>query len=154
MLDFTQRSARRFNLLWKDLPERSGDHWKVEVEMFGRVPMLLVVHEQTLFTLVRRKSEFKTPEQLADDIRLCCKWYKNPGETTFGRNSDRRLSGNITEMKRVTRVMEFSPVSINRAEMAINDYPFSYLRDRETKRFHTPFDAVDFYQRGEMPWLS
>ena len=106
MLDFTRRSAQRFNLQWKDLPERSGDHWKIEVEMFGRVPMLLIVHEQTLFTLVRRKSQFKTPEQLADEIRLCCSRYKNKGETTFGRNTERRLTGSITEMKRITRVMD------------------------------------------------
>ncbi len=154
MLDFTQRSAKRFNLQWKDLPERSGDHWKVEVEMFGRVPMLLIVHEQTLFTLVRRKSQFKTPEQLANDIRLCCSWYKNPNETTFGRNGDRRLSGSITEMKRITRVMEFSPVSTNRAEMAINQCPFSYLETKEPKRIRNPFDAVECYMKGETPWLG
>ena len=154
MLDFTGRSAQRFNLQWKDLPERSGDHWKIEVEMFGRVPMLLIVHEQTLFTLVRRKSQFKTPEKLADEIRLCCSWYKYKGETTFGRNTERRLTGSITEMKRITRVMEFSPESTNAAEMAINQCPFSYLRDKKTKRFHNPFDAVICYENGEMPWLG
>lgn len=154
MLDFTQRSAKRFNLPWKDLPERSGDHWKVELEMFGRVPMLLIVHEQTLFTLVRRKSQFKTAEQLADEIRLCCSWFRNKSETAFGRNSDRRFTGSITEMKRMIRILDYSPERINGMEMAINDCPFSYLRDRETKRCHNPFDAVDCYVRGEMPWLG
>ncbi len=154
MLDFTRRSAQRFNLQWKDLPDRRGDHWKIEVEMFGRVPMLLIVHEQTLFTLVRRKSEFKTPEKLADEIRLCCSWYKNKGETAFGRNSDRRLTGSITEMKMITRAMEFSPVSINRAEMAINGCLFSYLETKEPKRIRNPFDAVECYVKGEMPWLG
>ena len=153
MLDFTKRSAQRFNLQWQDLPERSGDHWKIEVEMFSRVPMLLIVHEQTLFTLIRRKSEFKTPEKLADEIRLCCKWYRNANETTFGRNNDRRLTGSITERKRMIRILEFSHESINRAEMAINQCPFSYLRDKETKRSLKPFDAVDYYVKGEMPWL-
>ena len=154
MLDFTKRSAQRFNLHWKDLPDRRGDHWKIEVEMFGRVPMLLIVHEQTLFTLVRRKSQFKTPEKLADEIRLCCSWYKNKGETTFGRNSERHFTGNITEMKRIIRVMDFSPERINGLEMAINQCPFSYLRNRETKRFHNPFDAVILYEKGETSWLG
>jgi len=154
MLDFTKRSAQRFNLQWKDLPDRRGDHWKIEVEMFGRVPMLLVVHEQTLFTLVRRKSQFKTPEQFTDEIRLCCSWYRNKGETTFGRNSDRRLTGNTTEMKRMIRILDYSPERINGMEMAINQCPFSYLRNRETKRFNNPFDAVILYENGETPWLG
>jgi hypothetical protein len=46
MLDFTKRSAQRFKLQWNDLSERRGDHWKVEVEMFGGVLMPLIVHDE------------------------------------------------------------------------------------------------------------
>ncbi len=57
-------------------------------------------------------------------------------------------------MKMITRAMEFSPVSINRAEMAINGCLFSYLETKEPKRIRNPFDAVECYVKGEMPWLG
>ena len=44
-----------FGLKWDDLPERSGNHSKTDVMMIGRVPMLLIVHAYTLFTLVRER---------------------------------------------------------------------------------------------------
>jgi len=153
MLDFTRKSAQIFNLQWKDLVGRKGDHWKIDIEMFGRVPMLLIVHEQTLFTIVRRKSEFRNPNMVADEIRLCCNWYRQTGETGFGRNSDRRLSGSINEMKRITRIMDFSPEGINKAEMAINGCLFTYLGSKGGGTMCTPFEAVNGYQKGEMPWL-
>ena len=58
MIDLSNKAAKRFGIKWKDLEERSGDFWKVDVVMIGRVPMLFIVHEYTLFTMVRRKSQF------------------------------------------------------------------------------------------------
>ena len=57
-------------------------------------------------------------------------------------------------MKRMIRILDYSPERINGLEMAINQYPFSYLRNRETKRFNNPFDAVILYENGETPWLG
>lgn len=85
---------------WSDLEDRSGDYWKVQVEMFGHVPMLLIVHEYTLSTLVRRKQQCKTPLDIAAEIKQCCPWYRYVGQPTFGRNGNRQITGSINQMKR------------------------------------------------------
>ena len=61
MINLSKKAAERFRIKWKDLEERSGDFWKVDAVMIGRVPMLFIVHEYTLFTLVRRKSQLHDP---------------------------------------------------------------------------------------------
>ncbi len=68
MLNFSQKAAKRFRVRWAGLEERSGDYWKVDVAMFAHVPMLMIVHEYTLFTLIRRKAHFKTPLDIAEEI--------------------------------------------------------------------------------------
>jgi hypothetical protein len=45
MIDLSNQAAKRFRINWKDLDERSGDFWKVDAVMVGRVPMLFIVHE-------------------------------------------------------------------------------------------------------------
>ena len=149
MIDLSKKAAGRFKLKWDDLPERSGDHWKVDVMMVGRVPMLLIVHAYTLFTLVRRKSEFKTVESIGDEIRRCCSWYRYDGPVTVGKNSNRRLTGSITEIKRNTRGM-YSPEQINAMEMQINRCLFSYL-SKKPRDYGTPVEAVEKYARGLWP---
>lgn len=64
MIDLSHKAAKRFCINWKDLDERSGDFWKVDAVMIGRAPMLFVVHEYTLFTLVRRKAAFRSGDPL------------------------------------------------------------------------------------------
>ena len=99
MIDLSKKAASRFRLKWDDLPERSGDHWKVDIMMVGRVPMLLIVHAYTLFTLVRRKPEFKTVESIGDEIRRCCPWYRHAGPVTVGKNSNRNYWKKFNEYK-------------------------------------------------------
>ena len=152
MINLTSKAAKRFRLKWSALKERSGDFWKVDVVMLGRVPMLLLVHEYTLFTLVRRKSQFRDPLQLADEIRLCCPWYRYDSEPTLGKNGNRRITGSITEMKRVFWE-GFSPNQINAMEMRINQEYFSYLSTRKGG-YGIPFEAVESYIKGQTPWLS
>ena len=72
MIDPGNKAAKRFRINWKDLEERSGDFWKVDTVMIGRVPMLFIIHENTLFTLVRRKSQFRDPLAIANDILKTC----------------------------------------------------------------------------------
>jgi len=136
-------------LKWEDLLERSGDRWKVDIMMVGRVPMALIVHEYTLFTLVRRKSDFKTVERIADEIRRCCPWYRHAGRVTVGKNSDRRLTGSITEIRRNVWGL-YSPEQINAMEMHINKCLFSYL-SKVPRNYGTPFEAVEKYARGLWP---
>jgi hypothetical protein len=151
MIDLSNKAAKRFRIPWKDLEERSGDFWKVDVVMIGRVPMLYIVHEQTLFTLVRRKSQYRDPLAIADDIIGSCPWYKGPSTQSLGKNGNRKLTGSINEMKRMT-VGLYSPEQINAMEMSINQFLFSYL-SRDPNDYLRPFEAVESYVKGQTPWL-
>jgi hypothetical protein len=151
MIDPGNKAAKRFRINWKDLEERSGDFWKVDTVMIGRVPMLFIIHENTLLTLVRRKSQFRDPLAIANDILKTCPWYRSPATPSLGKNGNRELTGSINEMKRMTLGL-YSPGQINAMEMSINQGLFSYLStDRE--RYRKPFDAVESYVKGRTPWL-
>ncbi len=149
MIDLSKKAAKRFRINWKDLEERSGDFWKVDAVMIGRVPILLIIHEYTLFTLVRRKSQFRDPLAIANDILKTCPWYRSPTTPSLGKNGNRELTGSITEMKRMTLGL-YSPGQINAMEMSINQSLFSYIsRDREG--YMKPFYAVERYVKGRTP---
>ncbi len=149
MIDLSKKAAKRFRINWKDLEERSGDFWKVDAVMIGRAPILLIIHEYTLFTLVRRKSQFRDPLAIANDILKTCPWYRSPTTPSLGKNGNRELTGSITEMKRMTLGL-YSPGQINAMEMSINQSLFSYIStDREG--YMKPFDAVERYVKGRTP---
>ena len=151
MINLSNKAAKRFRINWKDLEERSGDFWKVDVAMIGRVPMLFIVHEYTLFTLVRRKSQFGDPFALANDIIMSCPWYRGIKKPSLGKNGNRKLTGSINEMKRLTLGL-FSPGQVNAMEMSINQELFSFLSP-EKHGYKNPFEAVESYIRGDTPWL-
>ncbi len=151
MIDLSNKAAKRFRVKWSSLEERSGDFWKVDVQMFDRVPMLFIVHEYTLFTLVRRKTQFRDPLHIADEIRKACPWYRYSGEPTLGKNCNRKLTGSISEMKRMTWGV-YSPEQINALEMFLNDGIYSYLSP-DKNGCGRPFEAVESYAKGETPWL-
>ncbi len=150
MIDLSNKAAKRFGIKWKDLEERSGDFWKVDVVMIGRVPMLFIVHEYTLFTMVRRKSHFRDPLTIAEEIIQACPWYRGPATPSLGRNGNRKLTGSLTEMKRMTLGL-YSPEQINAMEMSINQSLFSYL-STDRNGYPTPFEAVESYVKGRTPW--
>jgi hypothetical protein len=151
MIDLSNKAAKRFRINWKDLEERSGDFWKVDAVMIGRVPMLLIVHEYTLFTLVRRKSQFHDPLAIANDILKTCPWYRNPTTPSLGKNGNRKLTGSINEMKRMTLGL-YSAEQINAMEMSINQGLFSYISTGR-EGYMKPFEAVESYVKGRTPWL-
>ena len=151
MINLSNKAAKRFRVKWSSLEERSGDFWKVDVQIFDRVPMLFIVHEYTLFTLVRRKTRFRDPLHIADEIRTVCPWYRYSGEPTLGKNGNRKLTGSISEMKRMTWGL-YSPEQINALEMFINDCIYSYLSP-DKDGYGRPFDAAESYAKGETPWL-
>ncbi|MCG8470514.1 MAG: hypothetical protein MI742_01490 [Desulfobacterales bacterium] len=142
----SNKAAKRFKISWAELEERSGDFWKVDIAMFGRVPMLFIVHELTLFTLVRRKSQFKTLQGVVSEITSCCPWYKNSEAFSIGKNGNRKITGSINEIKRMT-VGLYSSENINAMEMLINQCLFSYLSVGKND-YSTPFEAVESYVRG------
>ncbi len=151
MIDLSHQAAKRFRINWKDLVERSGDFWKVDAVMIGRAPMLFVVHESTLFTLVRRKAAYRDPLALADEITRSCPWYRCPDTPSLGKNGNRKLTGSINEIKRMISGF-YAPEQINAMEMQINQGLFSYL-DTGRDQYRTPFEAVADYVRGQTPWL-
>ena len=151
MLDLSNKAAKKFQINWKDLEERSGDFWKVDVMMVTRVPMLLIVHEHTLFTLIRRKSQFRDLKELASDILRSCPWYQAIKSLSFGKNGNRKLTGSINEMKRMISDLYY-PEQINAMEMSINQCLFSYLSSQKNQ-YTIPFEAVDSYVNGKTPWL-
>ena len=151
MINLSNKAAKRFGINWKDLGERSGDFWKIDAVMVERVPMLFVVHEYTLFTLVRRKSQFRDTLAIANEVINSCPWYRRPKTLTLGKNGNRRLTGSINEMKRMTLGL-YSPEQINAMEMAINQGLFSYL-STEREGYSIPFEAVESYVKGQTPWL-
>ena len=151
MINLSKKAAERFRIKWKDLEERSGDFWKVDAVMIGRVPMLFIVHEYTLFTLVRRKSQFHDPLAIVKEVIISCPWYRSPAAPSLGKNGNRKLTGSINEMKRMT-LGWYSPGQINAMEMSINQGIYSYLSTGQ-KGYLNPFDAVDSYVKGRTPWL-
>lgn len=151
MIDLSNKAAKRFGINWKNLEERSGDFWKIDVVMFGHVPMLFIVHEYTLFTLVRQKVQYQDLKGLADDITISCPWYPATESFSLGKNGNRKLTGSINEMKRMT-VGFNSPERINAMEMSINQCLFSYLSSGKNQ-YQSPFEAVENYVKGKTPWL-
>ena len=122
MINLSKKAAERFRIKWKDLEERSGDFWKVEAVMIGRVPILFIVHEYTLFTLVRRKSQFHDPLAIVKEVIISCPWYRSPTAPSLGKNGNRKLTGSINEMKRMTFGW-YSPGQINAMELWSPQYP-------------------------------
>ncbi len=151
MINLSNKAAKRFRVKWMDLEEREGDFWKVDVVMIERVPMLFIVHEYTLFTLIRRKSQFRDLQAIANDIINSCPWYRSTKSLSLGKNGNRKLTGSINEMKRLT-VGLYSPEQINAMEMSINQCLFSYL-SAEKNGYSIPFEAVENYINGKISWL-
>lgn len=114
--------------------------------------MIFIVHEYTLFTLVRRKSQFKNPEEIADEIVKCCPWYKQPDAVTLGKNNNLKLTGSITEMKRLTKGSIY-PEEISRIEVAINQCLYSYLFPKPY-HYGNPLEAVESYIQGTIKILT
>ena len=149
MINLTRKAAGRFHIQYKDLPEQEGDLWRVDIIMMERFPVLLIVHEYTLYTLVRRKSDYSSINQIADEIRIHCPWYKYPGDLTIGKNNNRRVNGSISEMKFIA-CGQFSIDEIQHLQMTINRCQFSNL-SAEKYNYGRPEEAVQKYIHGLWP---
>lgn len=130
MINLSRKTADAFKQKWADLPERTGDYWKVDLAKLGRTQILLIVHETTLATLVRRKTDFKTLESIAQEIQRSAPWYKNTDTSSYGRNSNRSLNGTLTDMKNMSSYRS-SIDEIEQLEEELNRCPFSYLSEKK-----------------------
>ena len=144
MLNLTKKAAQRFRVNWPSLSGQSGDVWVIDVVMVGRIPKLLIVHSRTLFTLVRGKSTLKTLEMVRSEILDSCPWYRFTGPITVGRNTDRRLTGSMTELKQMSKWL-YAVDEIDRLEEQINKCLFSYLGEKP-RNYGTPIEAVKAYR--------
>ena len=152
MINLTKKAADRFHIKWADLQEQSGDHWKIDMIMVSHYPVLLIVHEYTLYTLVRRKSEFKSIEHIVHEIKIKCPWYQCPDKIIAGKNSDRKLVGSMNEMKMAT-AGGYSMNFTEEIQERINNNWYSYLSE-EKYNYGTPYEALEKYKKGEWPpWV-
>ena len=152
MINLSKKAAKRFNIRWLDLEDQSGDFWKIDVIMVSHYPVLLIVHEYTLYTLVRRKVNFKTIEDVVEEIKHFCPWYRCPKKLIIGKNTNKKLNGAITEMKRITAGTYYSDFT-SEMEKRINMSIYSYL-SAEKYNYGNPLKSIEKYKNGEMPWLS
>jgi hypothetical protein len=149
MINLTQKAAYRFHLRYKELPEQEGDLWRVDILMLERYPVLLIVHEYTLYTLVRRKSDFRSLNQIANEIRELCPWYRYNGDLTIGRNNNRHVNSSMNEMKFIASG-QFTIDEIQHLQMTINRCQFSNL-SAEKYSYGRPEEAVQQYINGLWP---
>ncbi len=152
MINLTIKAAKRYRIEWAELTERPGDYWKIDIEIIDRKPILFLVHEYTLFTLIRRKAQFRTLDGVGQEIQSCCPWYRYVGRPSLGKNGNRRLSGSINEMKHTAKGHDAFD-NLDRLETAINKGLYSYLAVCKYD-YGVPLKAVESYRAGEMPWLD
>lgn len=149
MINLSKKAAERFNIKWVDLNEQSGDFWKIDIIMVSHYPVLFMIHELTLYTLVRRKKDFKTINDIANEIKSCCHWYKYTGEIILGKNTNRKLNGSITEIKRII-AGEYTSNFTEEIQDRINTCLFSYLSE-EKYGYDRPIDVIEKYKRNQLP---
>jgi hypothetical protein len=135
VIALTARAAKRWKVAHAALPAVETGAWIVDLMKLGQGPLLvLIVHQDTLFTLLRPASLVKTVEQVAAEV-ACVQPHHVPAVTPLYRNGNRRVTGSITDMKHLIRVwLEFDELAV--VEDKINDCPFSAIdMDHPRKRF-------------------
>ncbi|MBF0433609.1 MAG: hypothetical protein HQK83_20185 [Fibrobacteria bacterium] len=150
MINLSKKAADRFKTGWRDLPEQQGDFWKIDILMVQRFPVILIIHEYTLYTLVRLKKDFKKIEDVAEEIKKYCPWYRYVGTCTVGKNGDRCLNGSINDMKRMTGYLEYYPGVLEEMESRINTGLFSALSLKKND-YGKPVEVVEMYKAGQWP---
>jgi hypothetical protein len=140
MIALTTKAAKRWKLKCAALSAVEAGAWVVDLlELDRGLLLVMIVHQDTLFTLLRPASEVKSLARVAEEISRV-----RPGEpvdpASVCRNGNRRVTGTITDMKRMIRVWvrhwELSVV-----EEKINDTPFSAIgMDLPRERFARPLE--------------
>ena len=136
MIAVTSKAAKRFKLTYRKLPPVDTGAWVVDLIKIARGPLLvLIVHQDSLFTLIRQSRDVKTIDDVAREIARV--WpMPDPVESTIvSRNTNRHVTGSITDMKHLIRVWaKFE--ALPKVEAMINDTPFSAIgMEHPLKRF-------------------
>jgi hypothetical protein len=142
MIALTARAAKRWKVAHTSLPAVETGAWVVDLMKLGKGPLLvLLVHQETLFTLLRPASAVKTLAQVAAEIAVVQHGCA-PAVAPLYRNGNRRVTGSLTDMKYLIRVWGLHwalPV----IEEKINDTPFSAIgMDFPGERFARLRDGV------------
>jgi len=135
MIALTTKAAKRWKLKYVELEAVETGAWVVDLLKLGRGPLLvLIVHQDSLFTLLRPFAEVKSLEHLGAEIARVWPGYRLDA-TAICRNGNRRVTGSITDMKHLIRVhVRFDDLSV--VEEKINDCPFSAIgMDHPQRRF-------------------
>ena len=102
----------------------------------------MVVHEKTLYTFILRSPEVKTIDDLIQQIREKCSWYDFDPENIFiGKGENKKVTGSITDSKKLIKYWQWDELSIEKMLDLINDTPFSMLG------MNDPYSAVTSYMK-------
>lgn len=103
MIALTARAAKRWKVPHASLPAVETGAWVVDLMKLGKGPWLvLAVHQETLFTLLRWASAVKTLAQAAAEIAAVQRG-RVPSVTPLYKNGNRRVTGSINDMKFMMR---------------------------------------------------
>ncbi len=119
-----------------------GDSWRVDILTIYRKRYILVVHEKTLYSFLLRSPEVKTIDDLIKQIRQNCAWYDYNSDNIFiGKGENKKVTGSITDSKKLIKYWQWDKLSIEKMLDLINDTPFSMLG------MNDPYGAVTNYMK-------
>lgn len=126
MIALTAKAAKRWKMRYAALPAVDTGAWVVDLLKLDKGPLLvLIIHQDSLFTRIRLAAALKSLEQMADLIAGA--WpERRPADGVICRNGNRRVTGSITDMKHLIRAhAKFDELA--QIEDSINDCPFSAI---------------------------
>jgi len=135
MIALTNKSSTRFKVKFAELTPVENGAWVVDLIKFGKGPLVaLIVHQDSLFTLVRMAAELKTMGDVEHEIAQVWSPFES---VAIVRNGNRRVTGSITDMKHMSRIHYAHGDSLRDIENRLNDCPFSYIgMEHPRRRFH------------------
>lgn len=126
MIALTAKAAKRWKMRYAALPAVDTGAWVVDLLKLDKGPLLvLIVHQDSLFTRIRPAAELKSLEQVAAEIGKV--WPEQRSDVAeIYRNGNQRVTGSITDMKHLIRAhAKFDELA--QIEDSINDCPFSAI---------------------------
>jgi len=77
MIALTAKSAKKFKVNHKKLQPAINGCWVLDcLKLYRGSTLLLCVHQDSLYTIIRESSQIKTIEQVVDELSKECLWEK------------------------------------------------------------------------------
>ncbi len=147
MINLSKKASKHFKVNWNDMKFYEGDSWRIDILTIYRKRYLLVVHEKTLYTFILRSPEVKTIDDLIQQIREKCSWYDYDPENIFiGKGENKKVTGSITDSKKLIKYWQWDELSIEKMLDLINDTPFSMLG------MNDPYASVTNYMKEKVKY--